>query len=187
VEFKTGDIYLTTSTKLGAKIVLFLMQSPTIYHQIWRWARGTLNTVTFYHAGMVLNEEQIIEQQATVRLNTTKRINSKNYIIWRSKNLTEQDRNKLVETSIADLGKGYGIWECIGKTISWLTGIKLSCNWIEVKDTAICVVRVAEWYLEATGINFGEADPDYITTAIMHSYCIAHPEEWALIDLRLTN
>ena len=178
IKLQTGDIFLTNDFSFASKMVRFLMQSPTIYQQIWRWFRGTLETINFYHAGMVLNETQMIEQQSIVKIRSVSRIFRKDYVIWRNKNLTEHDKNNLVEISIDDVGEGYGILECIGKLFTWLTGIKWFSKWFDMKDRAICVVRVAEWYLLNGIENFGVSNPNYITTKILHNYCKNHLEEW---------
>ncbi len=176
---KTGDIFLTNNYSVGAKIVMGLMTAPTIWHHIFWKITGRIEKErpNFYHAGMVLNETQIIEQQNTVKIRSIDRIFRKDYVVWRNKNLAEHDKNWLVAISLADVGEGYGILECFGKLFTWLTGIKWFSKWFDMKNRAICVVRVAEWYLQV-GIDFGVSTPNYVTAKILHNYCKNHSDEW---------
>lgn len=178
LKLQTGDIFLTNDYSFASKLVRFLMQSPTIYQQIWRWIRGTLEPVNFYHAGMVLNENEIIEQQTKVQIRPIDRIFRKDYVIWRKIRLSAYDKVKLIYFARKDLGKGYGILECFGKFLTWITGIKYFSKWFDIKDRAICVVRVAEWYSWAGVDFFGVDNANYITTKILHNYCKNHPERW---------
>jgi len=183
-KLQKGDIFLTNNFRTAAKIVMFLMQSPTLWQHIWRKIRGTLEPVRFYHAGMVINETEMIEQQGNVRIRTVDRIFRKDYIIWRKKYLTDEQRSLLCFMARQDLGEGYGISECFGKLLSWLTGIKWFAKWFDMKDRAICVVRVAEWYKRAFISTFGVSDPDYLTTKKVDEYCLAHPEEWEIVRVK---
>ena len=185
IKLQSGDIFFTNSNSTASKIVKFLMQSPTIYQQIWRWLRGSLNEVRFYHAGMVLNEKEMIEQDAKVRIRPVEKIFKKEYIIWRKKDLTEQERNKLIEIAMADLGEGYDIVLCIGKLFTWFTGIPLFTRWIQQKEKEICVTRVAYWYKEAIGEDFGCKTWHEITTDKIDDYCIVHLKEWKQVIIKL--
>lgn len=188
VKLQSGDMFFTNNFKTGAKIVMFLMTAPTCWHHLlWKiTGRIEKERPRFYHAGMVLNQDEMIEQQSTVRVSDTGRIFGKDYVVWRNKKLTEQDRNKLVETAMADLGEGYGIAECIGKAIAWVTGIQWFSNAFDMKDRAICVIRVAEWYKGAVKIDFGVVDPDYLTTKAIDVYCQQHSEDWECVAIRYT-
>ena len=178
---KPGDIFLTYNYSVGAKIVMGLMQSPTIYQQIWRYFNKTLEPVYFYHAGMVLSDTQMIEQQGVVKYNPVSKIFKKDYVIFRRKNLSRTEQIRLAVTAELDLGEGYGILECFGKFITWITGIKYFSKWFDMKDRAICVVRVAEWYRDA-GVDedFGKRNPNYITTKLMYSYC-KNSDNWETV------
>ena len=184
IKLQPGDIFFTDNFSTASKIVKFLMTAPTLWQHIWRALFGKQEEVRFYHVGMILNETEMIEQQSDVRIRNVDKIFKKNYVIWRRHNLTEQGKNRLVEIALADLGERYGILECIGKTISWLTGIKYFAKWFDMKDRAICAIRVAEWYKGAIGDTFGEADPNYLTTDKMDNYMIDHTYEWSVIDVK---
>jgi len=170
IKLQPGDIFLTYNYRTGAKIVKFLMQSPTIYHQIWRWYKKTLEPVNFYHAGMILSDTQMIEQQGIVKYNPVSKIFKKDYVIFRRTDITYCEQVRLVGIAEDDLGEGYGILECFGKFITWITGIKYFSKWFDMKDRAICVVRVAEWY----------RNPNYITIKDMYSYC-KNSDNWETI------
>ena len=182
---QTGDIFFTDNFSTASKIVKFLMQSPTIYHQIWRWYRGTLNEVRFYHAGMVLNEEDMIEQDAKVRIRPVKKIFKKNYVIWRKNDLTEQEKNRLVEVAMADFGEGYDIVLCIGKLFTWLTGIPFFTRWIQQREKEICVTRLASWFLESIGEDFGCKSHHEATTYRIDDYCVINYKDWTQVVIKI--
>lgn len=192
---QSGDIFLTDSMKLGARIVKFLQQSPTIYHQIWRWRKGTLEPVYYYHAGMVLDENTIIEQQWKVQKADIKKIFLKDIVIYRFKKIEPNfftikntygrlikihtNKAELYFRAINDLGEAYDIWQIIGKTLQWLTGIPFA-RWLGEmnKDTDICVSRVARWY---SGIcDFGVKSPSEVTTKILDVYC-SNSDDWEVV------
>lgn len=191
VEFKTGDIFLTDNFRTASKIVKFLMTAPTCWHHLW-WFLFNKKKLEeerprFYHAGMIYNSEKIIEQQGKVEFNDLNKIFKKNYVIWRYKKLTAKQAATLKMVSTGDLGEGYGILECIGKTIAWVTGIKWFAKWFDMKNNAICLVRVCEWYKIAVGYTFGVSDPDYLTTKMVDEYCQEHPEDWECIAIKFEN
>ncbi len=184
VTLRKGDIFFTDNFSTIAKIVKFLMTAPTLWQYIWRAIRGTQQEVRFYHAGMVLNQDTMIEQQSKVKLNPTHKIFKKNYVIWRKKGLTENEKKRLERIARADLGEGYDWLLCIGKLFTWLTGIKVFTRWIEQAETEICVTRVAYWYRQAVGETFGRKTWHEITTDIMDDYCyFINPNEWEQIDV----
>jgi len=180
---QTGDIFMTDDFKTASKIVKFLMTAPTVWQHVWRKFFGKQEEVRFYHVGMVLDKSGMIEQQGKVQLADNSKIFRKNYVIWRKIGLTEQEKNKLCEIAWDDLGKGYGIMECIGKTISWITGIKYFSKWFDIKDKAICAIRVAEWYKEAIGETFGETNPNYLTTDKIDNYMLTNNKDWLCVLL----
>jgi len=178
---KCGDIFLCDSDRMGAKIVKFLQQSPTIWQQIWRYIRRTLEPVRFYHAGMILSDEQMIEQQWKVQLDNTDKILSRTVIIYRYKNLTINQETELYNLAMEDLGKTYDIPQLIGKTLTWLTGIKFFVRLLGAfsKEEEICVTRIGDWYKEIC--SFGVKTQHEITTKIIDEYCQNHPEEWKIV------
>jgi len=183
--YKTGDIFLSDSERLGAKIVKFLMTAPTCWHHLYWKITGRLEKErpNYYHAGMVLDKETIIEQQSKVQTKPLKDIlNCKKVIIFRKPNLTPEQISLLFRRCDGDMGEGYGIVECLGKTISWITGIKYFAKWFDIKDKAICVVRVAEWYKNID--NFGVSNPNYVTTKVMERYC---REKWVVLFEKVNN
>ena len=191
-----GDIFLTNSDKTGAKIVKFLQQAPTLWQWIYRQIKGTQEPVRYYHAGMVLSSKQIIEQQWEVQFGQTADILNKDVIIYRYK---ENDKNIIYSDKIAkidrvgrikevvksraieDLGKIYDIPQLIGKTLTWLTGIKWFVRFLGglSKEEEICVTRITEWYDNIC--EFGVPTNSEITTKIIDEYCQAHPEEWEIV------
>jgi hypothetical protein len=182
-----GDIFLCDSNKTGAKIVKFLQQAPTIWQWIWRQIRHTQEPVRYYHAGMILSDEQMIEQQWKVQYGDTQKILSRKIIIYRYKNnnpkkFSERYFQRVVKSRAEeDLGKIYDIPQLIGKTLTWLTGIKLFVRLLGglSKEEEICVTRIGDWY---EGIcNFGVKTRSEITTKIIDEYCQNHPEEWEIV------
>lgn len=166
-----GDIFLCDSSRLGAKIVKFLQQSPTIWHQIWRFFRGKLEKVNYYHAGLVLSDKLIIEQQWKVQYKNTSKILSRKIVIYRKKNLTKKQKDLIKKRAIEDLEKKYDIPQLIGKTLTWLTGIKFFVRLLGAlsKEEEICVTRIGDWYKKIC--NFGVKTQHEITTKIIDDYC----------------
>jgi len=190
-----GDIFLCDSDKTGPKIIKFLMQAPTLWHWIYRQIRGTQQPVRYYHAGMILSNEQMIEQQWKVQYGETQKILSRNIIIYRYKinddntiyyGITKETRIKQIQDllrnrAIEDLEKIYDIPQLIGKTLTWLTGIKLFVRLLGglSKEEEICVTRIGDWY---EGIcEFGVPTNSEITTKIIDEYCYSHSEEWKIV------
>jgi len=180
---QVGDIFLCDSSRLNAKIVKFLMQSPTIYHQIWRYFRHTLEPVYYYHAGMVISENQIIEQQFRVQKDDLDKILTRDIIIWRKKDLTKEQQDTIKQRATEDIGKTYGIILVIAKTLTWVTGVKLFINILGALDRQheICINRVCKWYNHIC--DFGS--PKYFedNTKTVNKYCEQYPEEWEIIYL----
>lgn len=167
---RIGDIFLCDSDRTGAKIVKFFMTAPTVYQHIWRKIRGTQERVRFYHAGLISGENEIIEQQGKVQYGTVEKILSRKIIIYRMKNLTLEQKQQILNRAKADLGKGYDILQILGKTLTWLTGIKFFTV-IAGKLTPnqeICVTRVVAWFKDIC--DFGVSDPSLATTKIVDEY-----------------
>jgi len=176
-----GDIFLCDSDRLGATIVKFLQQSPTIWQQIWRYFHHTLEPVHYYHAGMIISDTQIIEQQWKVQLADINKIYARKIVIYRKKDLTDIQRHILYDRAYGDLNKIYDIPQLIGKTLTWLTGIKLFVRFLGAlsKELEICVTRIGDWYEYIC--NFGVKTKHEITTKILDEYCQNHPEEWEAV------
>ena len=175
-EAKCGDIFLCASDRLAARIVMFFMQAPTWYIWIWRYMMNTQQPVRYYHAGMILNDSQMIEQQGKVQYGETQKILSRKISIYRKKSLTEEQKALLKERAIAQLGQGYGIAEVIGHTLSWLTGIR----WFTIilgaltRNNDICVNRVCRWYRHID--DFGQNYWYLSTTKTVDEYCQSNPD-----------
>jgi len=178
---KCGDIFLCDSDKAGAKMVKFLQQSPTIYQQIWRYFRRTLEPVRYYHAGMILSDEQMVEQQWKVQYDKTDKLLTRTIVIYRYKKLNEAERFIFKGRAAEDIGKTYDIPQLIGKTFTWLTGLKFFVDILGgwSKEEEICVTRVGDWY---EGIcDFGVKYRSEITTKIIDEYCQNHTDEWEVV------
>ena len=174
-----GDVFLNDSDKMGAKVVKFLQTAPTLWHYIYRAIRGTQEPVRYYHAGMVLDDKTLIEQQWNVKKDELSKILTRVVIIYRYKNIGSV-KDKVYQRAIEDIGKTYDIPQLIGKTLTLLTGIKgfvrLLGAWS--KENEICVTRVGDWY---EGIcNFGVKTKHEITTKIIDEYCV-YSEEWEIV------
>lgn len=179
--YESGDIFLCDSDRMGAKIVKFLMTAPTLYQYIWRAIRHTQQEVRYYHAGMMLNNEQLIEQQSKVQLAEAHKIDARKVIVYRKKLLSDLAKKELIKVAQNDLGEGYGIISILGKTLTWLTGITLFERIIHRANEEICINRVCYWYQSAIGEKFGKKDYRESTTDTVDDYCIAHLEEWKII------
>jgi len=183
IKLETGDIFLTNSHSLQAKIICFLMKAPTLWHHLWRTITNSHQEVRFYHCGMVINDELIIEQEEKVRLANVGKIFKKDYVIYRKKGLTEQEKNRLVEIACADLGEGYDLGLYIGKALSWLTGLKFFQRIIQEKEKDICCTRVALWYLEVNE-KFGKDNWNDVTTDTIDDFC-SNSNEWEVIAIKV--
>jgi hypothetical protein len=175
-----GDVFLCSSNRFAAKMVMFLMQSPTIYQQGWRWMTKRLQPVRYYHAGMILNDEQMIEQQGKVQYGETKKIFSRKITIYRKKTLTLQQAVDLGEAAKTDIGEGYGVISILGKALTWLTGITLFVDLMHIGDSDICVNRVAYWYWKSNGELFGVKNFRRTTTKTMDEYC-SKSSDWEVV------
>lgn len=183
--YQSGDIFLVDSTKTGAKIVKFLMIAPTLWHWLFRKAFGGQNKVDYYHVGMVFNDK-VIEQQSKVEFEDIYDAITKkeHYVVWRRKNLSEEMKINLLNRATTDLGKGYDILLILGRTLTWLTGIKWFTRHIQSKGKEFCVTRVAGWYKEVVGTTFGCKTYHEVTTDIIDDYCKAHLDEWERVDIK---
>lgn len=182
IEIRPGDIFLIDSKKTGPKIVKFFMTAPTVFHHLWRKIRGTQEVVLYYHVGMFIKQDTIAEQQSKVLIRTSEKVlnTSDRLFIARRKDLKPFQQRYLTEGAIADVGAGYDIVNCIGKFITWLTGIKWFARYMETKKEEICVNRGAKWYKNGIGEKFGVKTHSELTTHMMYKY-IKNSDNWAVI------
>lgn len=178
---QTGDIFLCDSDRMGAKMVKFFMQAPTLWQWIWRYMLNTQETVRFYHAGMILNETQIIEQQGKVQIDDINKIFPRKIVIYRMKYLTPTSQLIIQTRAKSDIGKTYGIVLVLAKTLTWLTGLTLFVNVFGALDRQheICINRVCKWYNHFC--DFGSKKYFVDNTKTVDEYCQKHPEEWEVV------
>lgn len=186
IEIKSGDIGFIDSNKTGSKIVKYFMRSPNMWCDLWRCLTNKLETPPYYHVFMFYTTMQVIEQQGTVLLrdgaHTNKILSTSNKLcIIRKKNLTDGQTNKLKETALKDIGEGYDWLSCLGKFLTWLTGIILFARYIQLPQKEICINRVAYWFKEAVGETFGTKTHTELTTHIMYKYIKNHPELFEIL------
>lgn len=177
-----SDIFLCNSNRISARIVKFLMQEKTFWHWLYKKIfHKPMNVVRYYHAGMVITKSWIIEQQWKVQIKPIEKILNRNIIFYRYKRLNPFTENIIYKRANEDFGKIYDIPQLIGKSLTWITGIKLFTRLLGAlsKEQEICVTRVGDWYW---GIcNFGVKTKHEITTKVLDEYCQNHPEEWEIV------
>jgi len=181
-----GDIILEDSQRFGAKCVKFLMQSPTIWHQIYRWITGQLEHVSYYHVAMMLKKTskdviEIVEQQKTVQIDDWNP--NVKQIIFRKINLTNDEQTELFQEAYVSLGQGYDILNVFGNLFTWLTGIKWFCRYMEAKNKDICVNRVASYYWNTTSERFGVKTHSELTTHTLYKYLLDNPN-WEVVYIK---
>ena len=194
VDLKKGDIFFIDSDKTGPKIVKFLMQSPTVWH--WaigkigklfkaKWAAKFISPVRMYHAGVFVSPTKFIEQQWKVEYNdNVEGMLNKKHVVWRYKHLTNEQAEKIDSLSKTRLGNTYDLWLILGKTLTWLTGIKWFVRTFESRDKDICITFVAYLYFTCVGYDWGRKSWHEITTDIMDDWNVSHPDDWELITKR---
>jgi hypothetical protein len=132
---------------------------------------------------MILNNEEMIEQQWKVQYGQTQKILSRKIVIYRYKKIATNSMiaDTLYFRANMDIGKLYDIPQIIGKTLTWLTGIKLFVRLLGAFsiDEEICVTRIGDWYEDIC--NFGVRTKSELTTKIIDEYCLTHPEEWEIV------
>ena len=194
VELQRGDIFFIDSDKIGPKIVKFLMQSPTV----WHWALGKIggifsrdfkakfiSPVRMYHAGIFISPTIVIEQQWKIKYsNKIRKILDVKHVIWRYKHLTEEQADKINDLAVTRLGTTYDLWLILGKTLTWLTGIKWFVRNVEAREKDICVTFVAYLYFTCVGYKWGCKTWHEITTDIMDDWNVEHEDDWELISKR---
>ena len=184
-EFLSGDIFLIDSVASYAKVVKFLMQAPTVYQWAWRKMRGTQQEVRYYHAGMLVSNTHVIEQQKIVELETVEAaFLNKKHIVYRNPRLTMESRNRLKALAEDEIGEGYDILLIFGKTLTWITGLGFITRLVQWVDKEICVTRVAKWYQKVTGITFGKHSWHEVTTDNIDDWCKL--DEWLVVSKSTT-
>ena len=173
----TGDIILVDSQKGGAKIVKFFMTAPTWVQYLWRAIRGTQKHIPYYHVRMAIPTSteplRCIEQQAKVETRDWNPLSVQ--AIFRT-NLTEDQKVRLTLRSIEDIGQGYDILNIVGKTLTWLTGIKVFGRYLQWPRAEVCVNRVAYWYEKEVGETFGAVTHSEVTTQSMYESMLNNPK-----------
>lgn len=187
-EIKPGDIFLVDSNRWYAKVVKFLNLTPTLWHYLWYKLLEALSDTSMidevraYHAGIVLNEFSVIEQQEKVQVKDLSKILKANPIIWQKITLTDDQRSHICAEAMLDIGKGYDGLLILGKTLTWLTGIKWFARKIQAKNKEICVTLVGKWYLKGCGERFNVKSYHLITTESIDSFCLSS-NEWKEINV----
>jgi len=178
---KAGDIFLCDSPRFAATMVKFLMQAPTIWQWLYRAIRHTQQPVRFYHAGMILGDSVLIEQQAKVQYGETQKILNRKVVVYRKKDLTVEQETTITMRAISDLGQEYGLVLVIAKTLTWLTGLTFFVNVFGALDRKheICINRVCKWYNHIC--DFGSKKYFVDNTKSVDEYCQSHPEEWEVV------
>jgi len=182
-EFQTGDIFFVDSNKFGARIVKMFQTAPTWIQHLWRKFRGTQEKVLYFHVGMFSDAHNLIEQQGKVIVRTAnKLLNTNNEVlVVRKKSLVKIERSHLLKVAMEDLGEGYDVVNCIGKFLTWLTGIPLFAMYMQMPNQDICINRIAYWYKKAFDIKFGAKTHSELTTHTLYKYIMAHPEDWEIV------
>ena len=183
--FQTGDIFFVDSNKSGAKIVKFFQTAPTWVHHLWRKIRGTQEKVLYFHVGCFSDPHNLIEQQGKVIVRSAKKLLStgNKVIVFRLTALTKVERSYLLKVAMEDLGEGYDVMNCIGKFLTWLTGIPLFAKYMQLPNQDICINRVAYWYKKAFEICFGAKTHSELTTHTLYKYLMNEAEigDWEIV------
>ena len=180
---KPGDFFIVDSNRTGARIVKFLMTAPNMFVHLWRKIRGTQEKVFYYHAGIFSDPDNIIEQQKlTQEVSSSKLLSTgNNLLIFRVKNLNDEDRYNIVTSARETIGDFYGVVSCIGKTLTWITTIKWFARHIYWGRTNICINKACKWYLDAIEENFGSKYYHELTTHLVYKYVMAYPEKVEIV------
>lgn len=182
-KIQEGDFFLVDSNKTGPKVVKYFMTAPTIYQHYWRKLRGTQEEVKYYHAGMFISRYQIIEQQGKVVIKDSgKLLNTHNRVlIFRKKGITAIQQRNLHRNALLDIGRGYDGLNCIGKLLTWLTGIKFFARYIEWPRADVCINRIAYWAKQTLKETFGAKTHSELTTHLVYKYIKTHPEKFIIV------
>lgn len=182
-KIQPADIFLVDSNKGGPRIVKFFQTAPTWVHHLWRKFRGIQEIVEYYHVGMFIDSDNIIEQQGKViERSSSKLLNTSNdLLIARRKKVDSYSRDYIIKIAREDIGKGYDVLNIFGKTLTWLTGISLFAEYIQWPGAEICVNRVAYWCKKAFKDTFSQRTHSDLTTHELYKYIKSNPDEWEII------
>ncbi|RLB06450.1 MAG: hypothetical protein DRG83_00275 [Deltaproteobacteria bacterium] len=171
--FLPGDIFLNDYDIFAAKVVKFVMKYPTIWHFLFGRLFGWRpDPVVFYHAGIILNKNAVVEQQWKVRIASVQRqILDKPSIVFRNTKLTEKERNRIAREALKHIGRKYDWVLILGKLFTWLTGFVWLQRWIQLPRREICCSLVAKVYWDAVGETFGKESWHDVTTDDIDDYC----------------
>ena len=184
---KPGDIAMNDRpNKKGVQIVKFFMTAPNFIVHLWRKINGTQEIVRFYHPFIVSNNiTKVLEQQKYVQYSgVQKTIFDRKHIVYRNKNLTDNDIDLLLNIAEEDIGQGWGVVHALGRFGTWITTIKWFVRYISMPTREVSAGRVARWYYEAFGEIFGENHYRYVTTHTIDKWCRSHPDTWEVISIR---
>lgn len=177
---QVGDISLYPPRNIGGKIVTYLMRSPTLLQDLLYIVAGLIDksfkpvNSPYYHVTMAVptdeNPLRVAEQEKKVQyVNWNK---DRQQIIFRRKDLTNQDKFLLNQAAADDLGKGYDILNILGKTLTWLTGIGFFAETFHTKGRAICDSRVTKWIRGVINEDWGGVSDNSMTTLIMYEWLL---------------
>lgn len=183
INIQSGDMFLVDSNKSAPRLIKFLMTAPTVWHHLYRKFFGIQEWVRYYHAGILMDKDTIIEQQGEVQIKSSEKLlNTGNELfIFRRKYLTESDRQRILAVAKHSIGQWYGVVSCIGKTLTWITGIKFFARYIRIPTTEICINRCTDWYKRGIGETFGAKTHTELTTHSVYKYVMAHPEHFEVV------
>jgi len=186
VNLKPGDIVFLDSDKTGAKIIKYLMRSPTFWVDLYRIVTKTVQPSNYYHPFLVVSPNLAIEQQFKVQYKNLDNPyhNDVKYLVARKINLTSEQIQNLINIAEGEKGQLWGIINVWGKFLTWLTGIKLFGRIVRWPTQEVSALRIARWIYLSFGETFGQVHYEDNTTKTMYEYVLAHPEEWAIIASR---
>jgi len=181
--FQTGDIFFVDSNKTGPKIVKMFQSAYTWVHYLWGKATGTLEKVLYFHVGCFSDSTNLIEQQGRVIVRSANKLLSTHneVLVVRHRMLSGNERKYWLNVAMEDLDEGYDIVNCIGKFLTWLTGIPYFAMYLQMPDQDICINRVAYWYKKTFQVTFGARTHSELTTHTLYKYIISHPNEWEIV------
>ena len=179
--FLPGDIFLNDYDIFAAKVVKFLMKYPTIWHFLFgRFFGWEPDLVAFYHAGIVINNTAVVEQQWKVRIASVQhQILEKPCIVFRKPDLTMEQRYEIANEAICYEGKKYDWLLIFGKLLTWLTGLVWFERWLQIPGREMCCTLVAKVYHDVVGETFGKKTWHEVTTDDIDDYC--HKNGWEIV------
>ena len=176
--FKFADIFLNDATFFFARVVKFLMKYPTLWHflfgKIWGWKP---DEVRYYHAGLIIDDRYVVEQQWRVRVAGINQVTEKKSIVWRRPEPLTRYEESAIMNELMSIGERqvYDWLHILGKFLTWLTGIKYFERHVQFPSREICCTLVARCYA-AIGIDFGKSNWTEVSTDDIDDYCEA--QKW---------